>query len=116
MDEQLKAALEFANYSQTLAIQKKTLKEKIDARLTYGCNGGIFKIDRSLITFVQLLIDQERLENVPLLDINDTPILITNLVEFRDDILDRYFTSVYEYYDQYEHIKKSRSVEKIIDL
>jgi hypothetical protein len=116
MDEQLKKALDFANYNQTLAIQRKTLKEKVNARLTYGHNGGIFKIDKSLITFVQMLIDQERLENIPLLDINDNPILITNLVEFRDEILDRYFTSVYEYYEQYEHIKKSRSVEKLIDL
>jgi hypothetical protein len=116
MDEQLKKALDFANCNQTLSIQRKTLKEKVDARLTYGHNGGIFKIDRSLIAFVQMLIDQERIENVPLLDINDTPILIANLTEFRDEVLDRYFTSVYEYYDQYEKIKKSRSVEKLIDL
>ena len=93
MDERLQKALDFSNYRQTLSIQRKTLKEKINAKLTYGCNGGLFKIDRSLITFVQMLIDQGRVENIPLIDVNENPILIPNLNDFRDEILDRYFTA-----------------------
>ena len=116
MEEQLKKALDFSNYRQTFSIQRRTLKEKIEAKLTYGCNGGIFKIDRSLITFVQLLIDQGRVSGVPLIDDNDNPILIDNLETFRDEILDRYFTSTLEYYEQYQDLKKSRSVEKLLDL
>jgi hypothetical protein len=54
MHEQLKQALEFANYQQTFSIQRRTLKEKIEAKLTYGYNGGFFKIDRNLLTFVEL--------------------------------------------------------------
>ena len=95
MDERLQKALDFSNYRQTLSIQRKTLKEKINAKLTYGCNGGLFKIDRSLITFVQMLIDQGRVENIPLIDVNENPILIPNLNHFRDEILDRYFTATY---------------------
>jgi hypothetical protein len=116
MDERLQKALDFSNYRQTLSIQRKTLKEKINAKLTYGCNGGLFKIDRSLITFVQMLIDQGRTENVPLIDVNENPILIVNLNEFRDEILDRYFTATYEYHEEYQKIKSSRSVEKLLDL
>lgn len=116
MDDQLKKALDFANYRQTFSIQRKTLKEKIDAKLTFGHNGGIFKIDRSLITFVQMLIDQGRTSGVPLIDSNENPILIDNLEEFRDEILDRYYTSTLEYFEQYQALKKSRSVEKLIDL
>lgn len=116
MDERLKQALDFSNYRQTLSIQRKTLKEKINAKLTYGCNGGLFKIDRSLITFVQMLIDQGRTENVPLIDVNENPILIVNLTEFRDEILDRYFTATYEYLEEYQKIKSSRSIEKLLDL
>ena len=44
MDEQLKQALDFANYRHTFSVQRKNLKEKIEARLTYGFNGGIFKM------------------------------------------------------------------------
>ena len=116
METLLKQALEFSNYKRSLSVQRKTLKERIDARLTFGHNGGIFKIDRSLVVFVQFLIDQERITDVVLLDTNENPILIPDLKSFRDEILDRYFTSTNEYYQEYEKIRKSRSVEKLVDL
>lgn len=116
MDDQLQKALEFSNYRQTFAIQRKILKEKIDARLTYGYNGGIFKIDRSLLVFVQMLIDQDRTTGIPLIDSNNNPILIDDLIAFKDEILDRYFTSTFEYFSQYQTLKSSRSVEKLLDL
>jgi hypothetical protein len=116
MDERLKAALDFSNYRQTLAIQRKTLRERIESKLTYGCNGGIFKIDRSLLVFVQMLIDQGRTENVPMIDQNENPVLILDLKGFRDEILDRYFTATYEYHNEYQKIKASRTVEKLLSL
>jgi hypothetical protein len=116
MDSRLEAVLSFSNYNKTLNLKRKILKEKTDAKLTFGYNGGIFKIDRSLITFVQMLIDQDRIQNIPLLDSNSNPILIADLVEFKDNILDLYFEITYEYYQEYEKIKKSRSVEKLVDL
>jgi hypothetical protein len=116
MDDQLKKALEFSNYRHTFAIQRKTLKEKIQARLTYGHNGGIFKIDQTLLNFVENLVNQGRTSGIPLLDANDNPIMIEDMNQFRDEIYDRYFTATLEYYEQYEALKKSRSVEKILDL
>lgn len=114
MNENLKKALDFSNYQMTLSNQRKVIREKAEAKLTFGSNGGIFKIDRSLITFVQMLIDQGRKENVPLLDVNENPILIQDLESFRDEIFDRYFSVTLEYYNEYQDIKKSRSVEKLI--
>lgn len=116
MDQQLQAALDFAKYQQTFSIQRKVLKEKMDAKLTYGHAGGIFKINQSLISFVQMLISQNRISSVPLIDSNDNPVLIEDLVAFRDEILDRYFSSSLEYYEEYQKLKKSRSVEKLLDL
>jgi hypothetical protein len=116
MDDVLKKALEFSNYRQTLAIQRKSLKEKIAQDLTYGFGGGIFKIDRSLISFVQIMIDQGRIQDIPMLDINDVPIMIPNMETFRDEILDRYFSSLYNYYEKDQILRKSRNVEKLIDL
>jgi hypothetical protein len=116
MDDRLKKALDFANYRQTFAIQRKTLKEITEADLTYGYGGGIFKIDRSLLSFVQMLVDQDRLENIPLLDVNNTPILIVDLTEFRDEIFDRYFSATLKYLESYNKLKNSRSVEKLTDL
>jgi hypothetical protein len=53
---------------------------------------------------------------VPLLDVNNNPIMIEDLQVFKDEIFDRYFTTTLEYYEQYELLKKSRSVEKLLDL
>jgi hypothetical protein len=116
MDDVLKKALEFSNYNQTLNLQKKSIKEKMDLKLTYGYNGGLFKIDRSLIVFVQMLIDQGRIKNTPLIDFNNNPIMIFDLEQFRDEIFDRYFSATNECFAEYEKIKKSRSVEKLIGL
>lgn len=115
MQEEFKKALDFSNYRQTFSIQRKTLKEKIDAKLTYGINGGIFKIDRSLLNFVEMLIYKDRSENVVILDVNENPILIENLVDFREEIFDRYFTATLEYYEEYQNLKKSRSVETLLE-
>lgn len=116
MDDDYKKAIEVSNLSQTFLIQKQHLKERIDAKLTYGYSNGIFKIDRSLITFVQLLHDKNRKENVILLDTNNTPVMITDLVEFLDEILDRYMSSTYEYYSHFEELKKTRSLEKLLTI
>lgn len=116
MDDLLKQALEFSNYQNSLSIQKKTLKEKFSAQLTYGYNSGIFKIDQTLITFVQMLIDQGRNNGVPLLDSNNNPIIIDDLLSFRDNIMDRYFTCLLEYHGAYQELKKNRTVEKLIGL
>lgn len=116
MDEKLEKALDFANYRQSLAIKRKTIKEKADAKLTFGINGGLFKINQSLITFVQMLIDQGRTTNIPLIDTNDNPVMIEDVETFRDDILDRYFTVTLEYHDKIKELNKARSVEKLIEL
>jgi hypothetical protein len=116
MQEEFQKALDFANYRQSFAIQRKTLKEKIDARLTYGLNGGIFKIDRNLLTFVETLCNKNRKSGVVLLDVNDNPILIDDLEAFRDEIFDRYFSATNEYLEEYQKIKKARSVESLLEV
>lgn len=116
MDDRLQAALDFSNFRQAFSIQQKILKEKIQAKLTYGYNGGIFYIDRELICFVQMLIDKQRTTSVVLLDTNNNPIIVDDLTKFQDEIMDRYFTATNEYFEDFQRIKKSRSVEKLLDL
>lgn len=115
MQEQLKKALEFANYKQTFSIQRKILKEKIEARLTYGFNGGLFKINQTLLTFVDMLVNNGRTSGVVLLDTNENPILVDDLEEFKAEIFSRYFEATTEYFEQYQTLKKSRSVEKMLE-
>jgi hypothetical protein len=115
MDERLKSALDFSNYRQTLAVQRRSLNEKMQAKLTYGYNGGIFKIDRPLLTFVWSLCSESRTTDIVLLDQNDSPIFIEDLEKFKTEIFARYFSVTLEYHKEYEKLKKSRSVEKLVD-
>lgn len=112
--ENLDQLLEACDRRQTFNVQLKVFKEKIKSNLTYSINGGIFYIDRSLLTFVDMLISKNRITGIVLLDINDNPILIDNLEEFQNEIFDRYFTATNEYHAFYENLKKSRTIEKII--
>lgn len=115
MQEPLKKALEFANYQQTFSIQRKNLKEKIDAKLTYGVNGGLFRIDKDLLTFVDMLCNNNRISNIVILDSNNNPILIDDMTAFKDEIFSRYFETTNEYFEKYHALKKSRSVEKLLE-
>lgn len=115
MDEKLKKALDFCNLKKTLTAKREHIKEKLESRLIYGQSGGIFKIDYTLITFVQMLIDQGRKTQVPVIDSNKNPILIPDLEKFRDEIFDRYFQALGEYFIEYEKIKSSRTVEKLVE-
>ncbi len=112
MNKDYENAIEFANYQYSLSTKINRLEEEIDAKLTFGCNGGLFKIDRELICFVNFLLSLDRTNSV-LLDVNNRPILIEDLKNFQTEILDRYFTSTYEYFDEVEKIKKQRTVEKL---
>ena len=91
MSTRLTKALEFANYRTTLNNQQSQLKAKIQSQLSYSINGGSFTINRELITFVKLLIDDGEKEAV-LLDIYN------------------------DYYAEYEKLRKARKVHKILDL
>jgi hypothetical protein len=62
-----------------------------------------------------MLIYKDRSENVVLLDSNETPILIEDLVTFREEVFDRYFSATFEYHEEYQKIKKARSVESLLE-
>lgn len=115
-DNEFQKVLEFANYQQTFSIQRKALKEKISAKLTFGYNGGLFCIDQTLLSFVETLLSKGRNSGVVLLDINENPILVDDLEAFRDECFGRYFEATNEYYQQCVNLKKSRSVEKLLEL
>lgn len=113
MDERLKKALDFANFRVSLQNQKETLKLKLKEHLTYSTNGGTFSINPELISFVAIL--KERSEEGILLDQNEIPIHIENLEDFLDEILSRYMNATNNYYDEYEKLKKSRNVGKVVN-
>jgi hypothetical protein len=114
MDERLGKALEFANFMVTLNNQKRGLKEKYQTDCIYYHAGGTFTITKNLITFTKTLIDLGNTDNVVIVDDNELPIRIENLNKFLEDIVDQYFLASNSYYNDYQLLKKNRSVEALI--
>jgi hypothetical protein len=52
------------------AAAQRTLKEKYQAKLTFGWNGGMFKATPEMITFLSLYSDKK----IVILDLYETPI------------------------------------------
>jgi hypothetical protein len=114
MSTRLTQALEFANYRVTLNNQQAALRAKTQSLLSYSTNGGTFTIDRTLLNFCKLLLEEKQTEAV-LLDIYNNPIKV-EVKSFYDEILSRYFEVTNDYYAEYEKLRKSRKVHKVLDL
>jgi len=114
MSTRLTQALEFANYRVTLNNQQAVLRAKTQSLLSYSINGGTFTIDRTLLNFCKLLLEEQQTEAV-LLDIYNNPIKV-EVKTFYDEILSRYFEVTNDYYAEYEKLRKSRKVHKVLDL
>lgn len=115
MDERLEKALDFSNYMVTLNNQRRVIHEKFLENCVHYLNGGKFSVNRDLITFCHTLLQSDQTSAV-IIDDNNTPVEVEDLQKFLDDILDIYFTNSYEYLEQYNDIKKNRTVEGLVDL
>jgi len=114
MDNRLKSALHFSNYMATLNNQKRILKEKFNNEVTYYFNGGQFTINRELIVFLQSLCNSGVEEHI-LIDDNQSPIKVSPLQNFLEVVTDKYEKAVLEYYNEYEALRKNRTVEKLVE-
>ena len=115
MDDRLQKALEFSKYRVSLFNRKEDLKIKLKSMLTYAHNGGVFTIDQSLITFVDLLSKQGR-DTIILIDTNGNPIEIKEPAEFLAEIFSRYFEATNLYHSEYTKLKAARSVRSVYEF
>jgi len=113
-DIRLEKALEFANYRSTLSVQQKQLKERCEARLNFAYNGGLFKIDQTLIAFVGNFLKEDK-QAMVILDANQTPVDIENLQQFYEDITTRWMESVNDYHRQHQELSTKRKVNKLVE-
>jgi hypothetical protein len=114
MDERLEKALQFANFMVTLNNQKRSLREKYQTNCVFYQNGGTFTITKDLITFVKTLVDLNNTTDIVVIDDNELPIRIDNMNEFLSNIVDQYFMATNSYYNEYENLKKNRTIEALV--
>lgn len=113
--ERLEKALEFSNTMQTFNLNKNNLKIKTQNLLNYSNSGGSFNVNQSLISFMHMIVQSGKTE-VVILDKNDIPIKIEDTAKFLEDISSLYFESINEYYNDYQKLKSSRKVEKVLEI
>lgn len=113
--ERLEKALDFSNTMQTFNLNKNNLKVKTQNLLNYSTNGGTFNVDQSLIGFMHMIVSSGKKEAI-LLDKNDVPIKIDNTEKFLEDISSLYFEAINEYYNDYQKLRSSRKIEKVLEI
>lgn len=116
MDEKVEKALSVANYMATLSNQRRIIFEEFSQKQFYYINGGTFKVDHVLINFVKNTIDLGHTENVPFLDANHVPVIISDVQDFFDNIVSIYFEALNEYAAKYAEIKSKRKIGDIVGL
>jgi len=111
----LERALEFSNTMQTFNLNKNNLRVKTQNLLNHSNNGGTFKVSQELIGFVSTIVSAGKTE-VILLDKNDIPIKIEDTKKFLEDISSLYFEVINEYYNDYQKLRSSRKIEKVLEI
>ena len=108
MDDRLYKALDASKLRLNLLNIKENLKIKVETMITVAINGGIFKANRDLISFLQTIIDKGY-ETVVLIDDNKNPIEITDIPVFQEDLIERYFAATNYYNTEYTRLKNART-------
>ena len=116
MDLKLEKALEFSNLRMTQSIERRRLKEKLKSDLTYAHNGGVFVLDRTLLTFLISLKDKFQYGSAVILDDKMNPVEIKNVTEFADSIWELYFKTTQQYFWDINTLKQKRKVQDVVGL
>lgn len=109
LDQQLEAALSFAQYQTTLNNQRRQLAEQFESDTLMAHNGGLFKITPELLAGIDP-------QQTWLLDVNNTPIQIQDLVAFVTEARSIYNAAISRYGEYYQLLRQQRSVRMLTDL
>ena len=113
--QRLKKALDFSNTMKTFNLSKNNLKVKTQNLLSYSTAGGSFTVDQSLISFMNFVVSSGKTE-ISLLDKNDIPIRIEDTEKFLEEVSSLYFEVVNDYYNEYQQLRSSRKIEKVLEI
>jgi hypothetical protein len=113
--QRLEKALDFSNTMKTFNINKNNLKVKTQNLLSYSTSGGSFTVDQSLISFMNFVVSSGKTE-ISILDKNDIPVHIEDTEKFLTEVSSLYFEVVNDYYNDYQKLRSSRKIEKVLEI
>jgi hypothetical protein len=109
LDQQLEAALSFAQYQTTLNQQRRLLKEQFETDTVVAYNGGLFKVTQEWLASIDK-------ESNWILDMNRNPVMIADPNELYELARTAYQTALAKYGDAYQQLRRQRSVKTLTDL
>lgn len=115
MDQRLEKALNYSNYMVTLNNQRRFLQEKFYQDTIFYFQGGQFTVNKELICFCFTMITKGHTSLV-IVDDNDMPIDIEDLIKFDNDINNIYFSAANNFLNEYNLLKKNRTIESLTEL
>ena len=113
IDQRLEDAIAQANFRITLNNQIQNARLKSEKGMTFSINGGLFNISPELISFTNTLISLGQTDAV-MLDVNKNPIEITDLQEFLESIVERYYESMNEFLTEFKSIRTKRTTKSLL--
>lgn len=111
-NDRLQQALAFANYKSAVHTRKMHLKAEMEDALHYAFGGGMFKIDKELMTFVDYLIRLGHTEAV-LIDSRSNPVMVEGLAGFLENVTFKYFEATNGYHNKCMQLNRARTVEQV---
>lgn len=109
LDQQLEAALSFAQYQTTLNQQRRLLKEQFETDTVVAYNGGLFKVTQEWLASIDR-------ESNWILDMNRNPVMIADPNELYELARTAYRAALAKYGDAYQQLRRQRSVKTLTDL
>ena len=114
MDKRLEKALDFSNFRMILLTRQANLKVLMNNKLMLNYGGGLFKVDKELISFIALT-SLSKNRNPIFIDENDIPIKIENIEDFAEKAAAKYDKALEQYYNSYQKLNEAREIRKVID-
>ena len=108
MDNSIKESLEHANKMRVFNNQLRLLKEKYLERNIYFTIGHQFTINLQLINYCITLKNQNKIEDVIMLDDYDLPVRIADLEIFYNNIMDLYQQNLNAYIVEYNALVQDK--------
>ena len=107
--------IETSSFRETQNNQIEIVQLKDVSDIKHAENGGIFVVDKELITFVDYLVRKNQF-SIFLLDSRNIPIKIDEPQKFLDNITDTFMKSTLKYYYDYSELKTKRNNFSIIGM
>jgi hypothetical protein len=108
-EQHLEKALSFAKYQETLNQQRRLLKEQFEADTLLAHAGGLFRISQEWLGGFDI-------DNKWVLDLNGTPVQVEDSAALLSAAKTAYRTALGQYGEQYQLLRRQRSVRSLVGL